>query len=58
MAIIDEIVEHAIDRAQRSLVNGNLNLKSVIYQAVQAGMAEAYARGMETGKSITAGGAK
>lgn len=48
---IDEIVDRAMTKASKELAGGNLNLRSIIYMAVQSGMADAYERGQKVRKS-------
>lgn len=52
MTTIDEIVNNAIHRATQQVMCGQLNLQDIIYQAVQAGMADAFERGVDLGKKI------
>ena len=51
--VINKIVDDAVSVTQKGLGDGNLNLRSVIFQAVSAGMSDAYARGRKEGELST-----
>lgn len=52
MTTIREIVDHAVTKASAEMASGKLDLRSIIFAAVQAGMADAYERGIEMGKRM------
>jgi hypothetical protein len=52
---IDQIVEDAISQASTQMQFGKLNLRSIIYNAVNLGMADAYERGVESVEYQTEG---
>lgn len=45
--VINKIVDDAVQATNKGLLDGNLNLRSVIFQAVSAGMSDAYDRGRQ-----------
>jgi hypothetical protein len=46
---IQEIVDHAMAQVSSEIAKGKLDLRSIIYAAVQSGMADAYQRGIDAG---------
>jgi hypothetical protein len=52
--LITELVDRAVLNASNQMLEGKLELHAIIFQAVQAGMADAYDRGIELGKTIAA----
>ena len=52
MSTITDIVDGAMQRASADIITGKVDLRSIIYMAVQAGMADAYSRGIEIGKGM------
>lgn len=50
---LTQITDSAVANASKQIAAGNLDLRGIILMAVQAGMADAYDRGIEIGKSAT-----
>lgn len=52
VTLIGDLVDQSVENAVAQMRHGKLDLRSIIYQAVQAGMADAYERGIAKGKEI------
>lgn len=48
---LSDIVDHAVEAATKQMATGKLDLRHVIYMAVQQGMADAYERGIKVGEA-------